>query len=100
MCVDFILLIGVLIQNRDDTTIVFETDYPTQTSTSGIYGRTSELCIVFMDKRFTCTDGHIHDRLLGQMLQTVIVEEDVPPSYSQRPTFAVLELLAQPDGCL
>lgn len=36
MCVDFILLIGVLIQNRDDTTIAYEAGYPTQTLLSGV----------------------------------------------------------------
>lgn len=36
MCVDFNVFIGVLIQNRDDTTIVYEMGYPTQTSTSGV----------------------------------------------------------------
>lgn len=41
MCVDIILFIGVLIHNGDDTTIIFKTGYPTQTSTSGtiIVGR-------------------------------------------------------------
>jgi hypothetical protein len=37
-CLDvclFHLFIGVLIQNRDDTTMVFDKGYPTQTSTSG-----------------------------------------------------------------
>ena len=38
MCVDFNVFIDVLIQNRDDTTMVFEASYPTQTLTSGIYG--------------------------------------------------------------
>ena len=36
MCVDFILFIGVLIQNRDDTTIIFEASYPARTLTSGV----------------------------------------------------------------
>ncbi len=36
MCVDFTIYIGVLIQNRDDTTIVFDKGYTTQTSTSGV----------------------------------------------------------------
>ena len=100
ICDDFILLIGVLIQNRDDTANVLEAGYPTQTSTSAIYGRTSEPCIVFMDKKFTSTDGCIHGRPLERVLQTVIVEEDVPPFCSLRLTFVVLERLVQLDGCL
>ncbi|MNR65032.1 hypothetical protein D3C85_1879210 [compost metagenome] len=53
-----------------------------------------------MDKKFTYTDDRIHDRLLEPVLQTVIVEEDAPPFYSLRPTFAALERLVQLDGCL